>query len=36
MAVLAGLVFAQYGYQNGDPIAALFVGVLVLLGRRDG
>ena len=31
LAVLVGLVFAYYGYQNGDPIAALFVGVLVLL-----
>jgi cation diffusion facilitator family transporter len=31
MAVLAGLVFAHYGHPNGDPIAALVVGVLVLL-----
>ena len=31
LAVLAGLVFAHYGYQDGDPIAALFVGALVLL-----
>ena len=31
VAVLVGLVFAYYGYQDGDPIAALFVGVLVLL-----
>jgi cation diffusion facilitator family transporter len=29
-AVLVGLVFAHYGYPNADPIAALFVGVLVL------
>jgi len=31
LAVLIGLVFAHYGHPNGDPIAALFVGVLVLL-----
>ena len=31
LAVLVGLVFAHYGHQSGDPIAALFVGVLVLL-----
>jgi cation diffusion facilitator family transporter len=31
VAVLIGLVFAHYGHPNGDPIAALFVGVLVLL-----
>ena len=30
-AVLAGLLFAHYGHPAGDPIAALFVGVLVLL-----
>src|SRR3954447_19585966 len=30
-AVLLGLVFAYYGHPNGDPIAALIVGVLVLL-----
>jgi cation diffusion facilitator family transporter len=30
-AVLIGLVFAHYGYPDADPIAALFVGVLVLL-----
>lgn len=29
-AVLVGLVFAYYGHPNADPIAALFVGVLVL------
>jgi divalent metal cation (Fe/Co/Zn/Cd) transporter len=29
--VLAGLVFAYYGHPDGDPIAALFVGVLVLV-----
>ncbi len=29
--MLIGLVFAHYGYQDGDPIAALFVGALVLL-----
>ena len=29
-AVLTGLIFAHFGYQNADPIAALFVGVLVL------
>jgi cation diffusion facilitator family transporter len=32
VAVLIGLVFAHAGHPNGDPIAALFVGVLVLLG----
>jgi cation diffusion facilitator family transporter len=31
LAVLVGLVFAHYGHPNADPIAALFVGVLVLL-----
>jgi cation diffusion facilitator family transporter len=31
VAVLVGLLFAHYGHPNGDPIAALFVGVLVLL-----
>jgi cation diffusion facilitator family transporter len=31
VAVLIGLVLAHYGYPNADPIAALFVGVLVLL-----
>ncbi len=31
VAVLVGLIFAHYGHSNGDPIAALFVGVLVLL-----
>lgn len=31
LAVLLGLVFAHYGHQSGDPIAALFVGALVLL-----
>jgi cation diffusion facilitator family transporter len=31
-AVLAGLLAARSGYQEGDAIAALFVGVLVLLG----
>jgi cation diffusion facilitator family transporter len=31
IAVLAGLVFAYYGHPDGDPIAALFVGVLVLV-----
>lgn len=30
LAVLVGLVFAHYGHQSGDAIAALFVGVLVL------
>jgi cation diffusion facilitator family transporter len=30
-AVLAGLLAARGGYQEGDAIAALFVGVLVLL-----
>jgi cation diffusion facilitator family transporter len=30
VAVLVGLVFASQGYPDGDPIAALFVGVLVL------
>jgi divalent metal cation (Fe/Co/Zn/Cd) transporter len=29
--VLGGLLFAQHGHPDGDPIAALFVGVLVLL-----
>jgi cation diffusion facilitator family transporter len=31
LAVLVGLVFAQQGHPKGDPIAALFVGVLVLI-----
>jgi cation diffusion facilitator family transporter len=31
VAVLVGLVFAHYGHPAGDPIAALFVGALVLL-----
>ena len=31
LAVLVGLIFAHYGYLNADPIAALFVGGLVLL-----
>jgi cation diffusion facilitator family transporter len=31
VAVLVGLIFAHYGYLNADPIAALFVGALVLL-----
>jgi cation diffusion facilitator family transporter len=31
-AVLVGLVFTHAGHPNGDPVAALFVGVLVLLG----
>jgi len=31
-AVLAGLLAARAGYPEGDAIAALFVGVLVLLG----
>jgi cation diffusion facilitator family transporter len=30
-AVLTGLVFAHFGHQSGDPVAALFVGVLVLI-----
>ena len=30
-AVLTGLLFAHYGHPNADPVAALFVGVLVLL-----
>ncbi|HEY6963053.1 MAG TPA: cation diffusion facilitator family transporter [Gaiellaceae bacterium] len=32
LAVLAGLLFARGGHPDGDPIAALFVGVLVLIG----
>jgi cation diffusion facilitator family transporter len=32
LAVLIGLLFAHYGHPNGDPIAALFVGALVLAG----
>src|ERR1044071_2496796 len=32
VAVLVGLVFAHYGHPHGDPIAALFVGALVLAG----
>jgi cation diffusion facilitator family transporter len=31
LAVLTGLLFAHYGHQSADPIAALFVGVLVLV-----
>ncbi len=31
-AVLIGLIAARHGHPNGDAIAALFVGVLVLLG----
>jgi cation diffusion facilitator family transporter len=31
-AVLVGLLFARHGHPNGDPAAALLVGVLVLLG----
>ncbi|HEV2593464.1 MAG TPA: cation diffusion facilitator family transporter [Gaiellaceae bacterium] len=31
VAVLIGLLFARAGHPNADPIAALFVGVLVLL-----
>jgi cation diffusion facilitator family transporter len=31
VAVLVGLIFAHYGYLKADPIAALFVGALVLL-----
>jgi cation diffusion facilitator family transporter len=31
VAVLIGLVLAHYGHPNADPVAALFVGVLVLL-----
>jgi cation diffusion facilitator family transporter len=31
-AVLIGLLLARAGHPNGDPIAALFVGVLVLFG----
>ncbi|MDX6566665.1 MAG: hypothetical protein QOE10_2327 [Gaiellales bacterium] len=30
VAVLLGLIFARRGHSEGDPIAALFVGVLVL------
>ncbi|MDP9284517.1 MAG: cation diffusion facilitator family transporter [Actinomycetota bacterium] len=30
IAVLIGLIFARRGHPDGDPIAALFVGVLVL------
>jgi cation diffusion facilitator family transporter len=30
VAVLIGLIFARHGHSEGDPIAALFVGVLVL------
>ena len=32
LAVLGGLVLAHYGQPNGDPVAALFVGLLVLAG----
>jgi cation diffusion facilitator family transporter len=31
VAVLVGLVFAHNGHPGGDPVAALFVGVLVLV-----
>ncbi len=31
LAVLVGLLFARAGHPHGDPIAALFVGVLVLV-----
>jgi cation diffusion facilitator family transporter len=31
LAVLVGLLFARAGHPDGDPIAALFVGALVLL-----
>jgi cation diffusion facilitator family transporter len=31
VAVLIGLLFAHYGHPHGDPIAALFVAVLVLI-----
>jgi cation diffusion facilitator family transporter len=31
-AVLVGLLFARQGHPSGDAIAALFVGVLVLIG----
>jgi cation diffusion facilitator family transporter len=31
IAVLVGLLFAHAGHPTGDPIAALFVGVLVLM-----
>jgi len=31
LAVLAGLIFARAGHPDGDPIAALFVGALVLV-----
>lgn len=31
LAVLVGLLFVRGGHPSGDPIAALFVGVLVLL-----
>jgi cation diffusion facilitator family transporter len=30
-AVLVGLVFTHFGHAKGDPVAALFVGALVLL-----
>jgi cation diffusion facilitator family transporter len=32
LAVLAGLIFTRAGHPSGDPISALFVGALVLLG----
>jgi len=32
LAVLVGLLAARHGHPNGDAVAALFVGVLVLLG----
>ncbi len=32
IAVLVGLLLSRHGYPNGDAEAALFVGVLVLLG----
>jgi cation diffusion facilitator family transporter len=31
LAVLTGLLFAHAGHPKGDPVAALFVGVLVLI-----
>ena len=31
LAVLVGLIFARAGHPQGDPVAALFVGALVLL-----
>jgi cation diffusion facilitator family transporter len=32
VAVLVGLLVARHGHQNGDPIAAVFVSCLVLVG----